>query len=310
MVMIVLITVAFVGEQMEEVPESDADTVKLAVTKSVISIAFIGLFFTAYIIIFQSITTTKINKNIFENFNKIAEMSYNKTFYKIDYRKFKKQFIIKVILITVGYILPFVFSQVLKYMEIAPGNTAANVAYSTLPILIVKCATFKFIFYADLINFHLLTIERLLKRPYIPTVTISEILDNFNVNNNHKHLRTKHENLIEKILIAKKMYGSVWRNTCLVNECLGWTLLMIFVLLTIGLIVLLYLAYIFVAEKADLNMYTGKKLVEEILLILKKSHFRFTLSVHFLGNYFVCNTKRCSALHRHCEYKTFYCSGT
>lgn len=252
------ISVTALCDYLNDPPDDENESVKLSVTKSVINLAFYGLFLSAYIITLQSVLTTTANKTIFLNFNKIAETSFNKSFYKIDYKKFKKRFIYKLIIILLGYFLPFVFSQTLKYLEIAPANTTASISYTTLSLLIVKCATLKFVFYADLVNYHLLTIERLLMKPLMHTISVSEILDNFNLNSkNCKPLRTKTENLIKKVSIAKEMYGAVWRNTCLINDCLGWTILMIFTLLTIGLIVLFYLCYVFVIEQADLNMFTG-----------------------------------------------------
>lgn len=118
-------------------------------------------------------------------------------------------------------------------------------------------ASIKFNYYGDLVNFHLEAILNILDRPYVQMIEIVNILDNFNVNKKYKTVKSKNDKLVEKISVAKQMYGLVWECTDLVNDCFGWSLLMIFILVSIGLTVGGYLAFVLLQIEAPMFMFSG-----------------------------------------------------
>ena len=126
-----------------------------------------------------------------------------------------------------------------------------------MPTLLIGFASVKFCFYSDLVNFHLNAVLNILERPYVDMIEIVNILDNFNINKKFNQIKNKNDKLVEKISVAKQIYGLVWESTELVNDCFGWTLLMIFILMSSGLTVSGYLIFVLLQKDAPLFMFTS-----------------------------------------------------
>lgn len=72
---------------------------KFAVQKTIEAVVMFGMFITSFICLLQSILSTSQHQKIFENFSKIASLSWNRSYFKIEYKDFKKYFIFKFFLL-------------------------------------------------------------------------------------------------------------------------------------------------------------------------------------------------------------------
>lgn len=253
-ILAILIVVSFVG-QIIQTPHVDhaKDSSKTMVEKSIRVIEYCGLFLTAFTLLLQSFTTTTQNKRIFINFDKIASLSWNKIFYKIEYEKFQKQYRFKFVVMFTMLIGPLLIALVIH--ELAHKETTS--IFVLEPIFLINFSYIRYVFYEELIHFHLTAVEKILKKHCSKTIIVSYVLDNYNVTKACKPTKWKNEHLIERVYVAKQIYGLIWENTQLINECFGWTIMMKFVLIIIGLIVNGYKIFIFMHNQEIFNLFIG-----------------------------------------------------
>ena len=249
---------SFVLQLLANKPVNNADSSKSAVKKTLDTITFYALFCTASTVLIQSFIKTPKNKNILENFELIADISaMNRVLHRIEYKKFRTQFTFKLVGILIMFFMPLTMLIITDALKLRKRQGSANTSFILLPIVLSKFASIKFMFYADLINFHLQAIENMLRRPCEQIVIeVSANLSYFADKN--KLPRIKNENLFEKISNAKDMYGYVWENTSLINDCLGWTTLILFILLSLGLVVNGYVTFTFYQTEEPIFMFAGK----------------------------------------------------
>lgn len=250
-VLVFLIIATFLGQMLTGSEVIEDDSTKRAVSQNVSDIPNFGLYLTSFIIILQSLIKTSKNKEIFQNFDKIAELSRQKVFYAIDYKSFKKQFMNKLFGLSIVFIVPLFFGSYMDYTKVHINGAAPF--FRILPTLVVELVSIKFMFYADLINFHLKAIGYILTQPKDQIIKLSDIFDRFNV----QKLRNSC-NFVERITVAKKIYGLIWECTELVNECMGPTVLMIFILTTVGLISVTYFIFVLIQQQCPIVMFSGK----------------------------------------------------
>ena len=250
-----------VGQFMQiPLPDHVRDSPKIVVRKGISRIFNIGFFLTASTILVQSITKTAQNKMVFSNFDKIAALSWSKTFYTIDYDTFQKQFKNKLIVIIIAFTVPLVMTLVVDQMYPKSEARVSTPVFVLVPIFLIKFAIIKYIFYIDLIHFHLLAIKKVLRKPCLKIMDVSDLVDNFKVAKDYKPTKYSNEKMIERIVAAKQMYGILWETTQLLNDCVGWSLLMFFAMMTFGLVVNGYQAFTMMQKQEPLHLFISQYL--------------------------------------------------
>lgn len=257
LVLLSLVAVSCIAQIKIQPHVEHGDDAKTAVQKSLEGVAFLGVYFTAFLILFQAYFSTSKNWTILENFNKISSLSWNRAYYYIDYSLFRiqfgKKFIGSLVFFLVTYALPIISDFVHKPID---DPLLHRPVYVFIPIFLMKFASIKFMFYVDLVNFHMEMIENLLKKPYVDMIQIIEVLDNFHKQTKNQ-VKQKNDKLVQKISVSKQMYGLVWENTELLNECLGWTILMETIMVPCGLIVSGYQSFLLLQNNAPFIMFPG-----------------------------------------------------
>ena len=178
-------------------------------------------------ILCQSFLKTMQNKKVFVNFGKISSLALSRAFLKIDYSLFRIEFgkkFIGLLLFSFGtYAAPAGIELYnLKYI-------AFQRLCRMLPIFLTKCLVIKFIFYTNLVNFHLKIIETLLS-PQDNKFDCESLINIDKLKVNPQQVVKKNDQLMERVLVAKQIYGLIWETTQLINDCLGWTILVLIIL--------------------------------------------------------------------------------
>lgn len=205
--------------------QSLEDSTKDKVQENFERMSYFGINFSALVILCQSFIKTMQNQKVFENLRKISALAWNRLFFKIDYRLFKiefKKIFIGLLIFSYGtYATPTLIE--IYYLGYFNFQRLSRM----FPIFLTKCLVIKFIFYTNLVNFHLKIIEHLLKShkhvEYVSFVNIDKM-------KKHSHLIVnKNEQRRERVLVAKQMYSMIWETTQLINDCLGWAILLLII---------------------------------------------------------------------------------
>lgn len=234
------------------------DTKKSAVQKSITKMLYYGFILSAGVSLYQSITNTSENIEMFKKFEQIADLSLSRAFYKIDYKDFKKHVKVKILGIIFAFTFFLVVVRILDKFSKRLENKPNNPIFTTIPLFLVKFVSVKFIFYVELINFNLKSVQKVLINPCINVLKIDEVVVDLNTTKSYALIRSKDDNLAETLSVAKQMYGLVYECTRLVNCCFGWTLLALYIFITMGLIVILNNMFTFLQIEESWTKFTGK----------------------------------------------------
>lgn len=205
--------------------DTQEDDKKVVVQKFIEAASFVLVFITAGASMVQSYLTTQSNKEMFENFDKIAFLCWNRTFLKVQYKGFAKIFTVKMVLILIMLLVPYVLSAISDYHYQHGEERITRTEFTVLPFLLLKFTIIKFLFYADLLNFHLELIIQILQRPLADLINVVNIVDKLSLNMNIKPIRNVRDKLVERLAVTKQMYGLLWDNTGLFNKCTIFLLL-------------------------------------------------------------------------------------
>lgn len=239
------------------------DSRKTAVQKTIQMILYYGFFLTAGISLYQSISTVVENQEMFKNFEEISTISLSKAFFFIDYKEFKRQFRVK-FFGTIFIFVSLLFTVLIMDKISKRMNKSANPAFTTIPLFIVKFGCLKFLFYAELINFNLTAVKRVLETPCINVLKIQDSFEE----ESYRRVKLRDDYLVETLTVAKTMYGLVWECTELMNCCFGWTLLMLYMFIAMGLIVVGYNVLMLIQVEAQWSKYTGNNYMVLILIYI------------------------------------------
>lgn len=90
-----LLIASLVAQRMVTPPVDHNDGKKIAVQKAIESGVLFGVFSASITILCEALLRISQHKNIFENFNKISALCWNRTYFKLDYKEFRRYFILK-----------------------------------------------------------------------------------------------------------------------------------------------------------------------------------------------------------------------
>ena len=124
-------------------------------------------------------------------------------------------FVVLFFILMVPYITSAITDQIYQKDE----KRLTRPEFTILPFLLLKLTNVKFIFYSDLLNFHLKLIIEVLQKPFVDIMDVVNVVDILSLNENINPIRNGKEKLIERISVAKQMYGLVWDNVGLFGNC-------------------------------------------------------------------------------------------
>lgn len=251
--LVLILTASFIGQMLYTPLAKDNESERTASQKSIRALMISILFSTGIITLFQSIISTKEAETILFNLNKVADLSWSEAFFKIQYSKFQKHFKIKFFGLLLVFFVPLGIAAAMDATTNRLKDVVEKPIFTFLPITLIKMFTIKFVFYVDLINFHLVAIENILKRPYTPILQPTHILEN-----SAKLQRNIRDNLIKRLTVASKLYGIIWECTELANYCFGWSFVLILLFVGCSLISQGYFTFIFVITNASIYNFAGK----------------------------------------------------
>jgi hypothetical protein len=190
----------------------------------------IGLFLVIFSSVFQSFFTTKKLATIFDNFKKIFQITADDFKISQNFHQIKRRFKINVTLMILFLLSTQIF---LVAMESKSFESVLSLCCGTLPIIFVLLTVFKFVFYVQMINFELKMLSNLVEgifQPQSPKV-IDELDLHLITVKPHKF----YDDVFKKFVSAKKIYNILYENGSLLNESMGFTMLVLLIVLVITL---------------------------------------------------------------------------
>lgn len=186
-------------------------------------LVFVGLLITHFINIFQALLTRKKQNMIYQKFDEIDFLLQNQLLVNINYKSlqqklFIKYFIIKTLLITIH--ISSIVSVIINQLFIQ------YYLHLILPVFIIRIRCIQNMFYVDLINEKLNLMNQKLEdinskhRDKMAFILFADKMQKFD-------RKDTKNSLYEQLLVLKQIYGKLWDVSNLINDCFGWSLLVI-----------------------------------------------------------------------------------
>jgi hypothetical protein len=179
-----------------------------------------GLIATVMVGVIESFLKTKQSKEIYLMAKEVSAMTMSYFDYKIDYKPFKKSWIIKFI---ISFSILFLVYGSLVFNNIKNGRKALPLIVAFFPIFFVGLLVFKLTFHYDLVNFQLLNIEKMLSKEVFMKINTTNSI-------NIRHI------LQSRALGFRKIYNMVYDMSECVNNFLASSALFIVIVLTVVVI--------------------------------------------------------------------------
>ena len=124
LVLLSLVAVSWCA-QLKILPQvQHGDDAKAAVQKSLENLSFLGVYFTAFLILFQAYFSTPKNWTILDNFNKISSLSWNKSYFYVDYSLFRIRFGKKFTGFLAYYLVTYTLPIIIQIIYIPRNDTS------------------------------------------------------------------------------------------------------------------------------------------------------------------------------------------
>lgn len=198
--------------------------------KSIVNIVnyliFSSILLTNLIIVVQSYVTRNKQLNIVKNILAIDEILLQKLEKYLKYTEQRKRFNQKVFGLFFVWTFMLVYTVVLMFLRYTFIDFVLMMQF-IYPLLMIRVRCIQIIFYADVLHARLKTIsdiliyiincERDVHESTVKTIYVSEKME------------PNMENIEYVELVSlKKIYSLLWDTNCLMNDCFGWSLLLIY----------------------------------------------------------------------------------
>lgn len=188
-------------------------------------LVFNGLLITHLINLIQAYSTRKEQAEIYQKFDEIDYTLNNKLLVNINYQKMRQKLIFKnsIIMLIVSIIQAVSVSFAVK-----SGNMESYQLHLILTNFIIRLRCIQNMFYVDLMNYKLCLINKKLgdivnrNRDKLAFILYPEKVSKNEFNGVHKN-----SSLYDQLMALKQIYGKIWDVTNLINDCFGWSLLVI-----------------------------------------------------------------------------------
>lgn len=187
-------------------------------------LVFNGLLITHLINIIQALSTRKEQAEIYQKFDEIDFTLNNKLLVNINYKKLRQRLMLKnsIIMIVVSIIQAVSVSFAIK-----SGNMDSYQIHLILTNFIIRLRCIQNMFYVDLMNDKLCLINKKLED--IINRNRDKLVFIFHPVKSLKNDLSgiKNSSLYDQLMALKQIYGKIWDVTNLINDCFGWSLLVI-----------------------------------------------------------------------------------
>lgn len=228
-------------------------TAKTVLTYTIQHSMKIGLFLVIFSSVLQSFLSTKKLATIFENFRKVFEITSEDFNVTQNFIKIKQRFKINVTLMIIFLLSTQVF---LIVMDTKSFEEFIFLCCGTLPIIFVLLTVFKFVFYVQMINHELKMLSNLVEGIFrLQSPKIIEQLDLHLISVKPHRF---YDDVFKKFVSAKKIYNILYENGSLLNGSMGFTMLVLLIVLVITLTASGYQIFVILVGGTEEKTIAGK----------------------------------------------------
>lgn len=215
-------------------------------------IADIAFFVTAYASVIQAFLTREREAKIYKNILTVSIMMAKVCNHKVNFSVFFKHFKIKMGIILIFDLIGCVTMFTLDIMEIS-SEEGYNWKCMGLPFMINLFISFKFVFIVDLLRFLLKNLKDQLEKSFFTQYPMLKVVDRY-------EFSLYPDVSCEKLAGLKEIYGVILECSQLINECLGWSMLCLFVTSCIKISLMAYYEFIFATSDDPKFLETSGKI--------------------------------------------------
>lgn len=238
-----LIFIAFISTKNEDTPEA-ALSAKTIFTFMVQHSMNIGLLAILFVSLIQNYATTPLIKKLYLNCIKISKISEQDFNHLIDHRR-TRAFVFKAFILIICLYSMTESTFYLLETYLGGERVWETTLLAILPLIFLHTVSFKFIFFVELVNFHLNAISKLIPGifDFQPTT-----INHSNVLVKPMKFRDNHS-LVIKIRNIRKIYGIVFENVEIINLAMGKTILTVVVVMVIVITSTCYSLFLLIIGK-------------------------------------------------------------
>lgn len=235
-------------------------TAKTVLTYTIQHSMKIGLFLVIFSSVLQSFFSTKKLVTIFENLRKIFQITSDDFKVTQNLLKIKKRFKINVTLMVLFLASTQIFLFVMESKSI---ENFLLLCCGTLPIIFVLLTVFKFVFYVQMINHELKMLRNLVEGIF--QVQSPKVINRLDLHLVSVKPQIFYDDVFKKFVSAKKIYNILYDNGCLLNESMGFTMLVLLIVLVITLTASGYQIFVILVGGNENRTIAGNKVGRESL---------------------------------------------
>lgn len=203
--------------------------------------------------------STGTQKKIFRNIFKIAQQFEFNLKHKIDYRVFRRSFLIKNYVIISEFLLIYGAGIVINLI-MNPDHI--NYYGSIIPLLIFISVGCLLSFYAEITDFNLKNLDSV-----VESLSIKKLDSKWDDLIKYKYASRHNEEMLKRISEIKYQYLMIWETVQLINKCMGKPIL-IYVLLDVVILTFCgYYAFLGILSKEAQSGALGYLIVDAMLLL-------------------------------------------
>lgn len=224
---------------------------------------YFGLVFIICISFIQSYSTTAAMKQFYRNCIKIAKMFEVKCSVNIDHRQIKKSLIQKLFFVVLFFVLSEFYVYLMHVFFDKKLRPLLEIAASFFPTMFLSLIALKFMFFVQLINLHLATYDKALKKLFQPYTTqkLANVLNSIVV------LPAKADEIEVtrlKLRSLRIIYFVISENVEIVNHTMGATILTVIIVMVITFTSIIYKCCLILFHTAPVHSAARKWLSENV----------------------------------------------
>lgn len=216
--------------------------------QSCLAIALVLVIYTSLI---QSFASTRSLKKFYSLTAEIEELGTQQFNTSIDFKKFKKANLVRLAVFLIFAVAAYIIMAVLQTENL---RLAILMTIFLVPILFILLIAFKFVFYVALVNYQLEFLFKLIEITFkLPTAKITDLSSLMSV----RRVEIP-ENLIKKLITARRIYQKICKNGDLVNASNGITILILILSIVMSMTVAGYEIYVLTVGEKTFRKASGK----------------------------------------------------
>lgn len=213
----------------------------------------VGFILVAYTSLIQSYTSTQKVKKFFSNTKDIVRLVHKEFNIKVNFKQIKREACKKILVMIIFFVTAHL---TMTFLVVQSLRMTIGMIILMLPIFFILVIVYKFIFYVDIINHQLMSLEKMVGDIFKSQPL--KIFDDFHVHMTTVEPAKSSEDPMKKLQAARKIYNLIYDNGLLINSSNGLTIMIMLLCIVTTLTASGYEIFVIVVGDLPMHQIPGK----------------------------------------------------